>query len=186
MLVLIMPSGRALEIAMSIPLESFEPEPLLKLTGISVTLSSLLETQGQLAQSYRVLADALAFLDARMAEVAGRPGSEDRIRAIGLSQKLGSLALILSRRNGDEYDQVAENHLSRALNEMMAMAVIAEPSGRAAGESTRVAGRDFNFEGDDADASQETADLPGKLTRKRMGKTMETLADLYAKRGQFE
>jgi hypothetical protein len=190
---------RALEIAHELPLSALEPDPLLKLTGISISLSALLESNGQIAQSFKVLSEALSMMDRRkneddtataLDEQKYRFTEQDRIRAIGLSQKLGSLAILLSRRNGDEYDKLAESYLVRALQEMISIASISTSS--ESKDGTRVVGRDFAFTGDEETDSSTDAATPrdsiggGKITRKGMGKTMEALADLYARRGQFE
>src|SRR3954471_3819450 len=99
---------RALEIAHELPMSALEPDPLLKLTGISISLSALLESNGQIGPSFKVLSEALAMMDRHKngnvrpdtleAQTFHRWTEQDRIRAIGLSQKLGSLAIMLSRR----------------------------------------------------------------------------------------
>ncbi len=181
-----------MEIAHTLPLSAFEPEPLLKLTGLSISLAALLESNGQLKQSFKVLSDALEFLDGHGSPASSEPTSHkwteaDRIRAIGLSQKLGSLALQLSARTGDEYDRLAETYLVRALEDMIKFANISSSEESEA----KVVGRDFKFADDSAEAIAKRGEEPdesigGKVTRKGMGKTMEALADLYAKRGQYE
>lgn len=183
---------KTLEIAHTLPLSAFEPEPLLKLTGLSISLAALLESNGQLKQSFKVLSDALEFLDGHGSPASSEPTSHkwteaDRIRAIGLSQKLGSLALQLSARTGDEYDRLAETYLVRALEDMIKFANISSSEESEA----KVVGRDFKFADDSAEAIAKRGEEPdesigGKVTRKGMGKTMEALADLYAKRGQYE
>jgi len=191
---------KALEIAHELPMSALEPDPLLKLTGISISLSALLESNGQIGPSFKVLSEALAMMDRHKngnvrpatleAQTFHRWTEQDRIRAIGLSQKLGSLAIMLSRRNGDEYDKLAETYLVRALQEMISMASITSAS--QSKDGTRVVGRDFTFNGDDDTDSSNDPATPtdsiggGKITRKGMGKTMEALADLYARRGQFD
>jgi hypothetical protein len=190
-------SSRTLEIAHTLPISAFEPEPLLKLTGLSISLAALLESNGQATQSFKVLSDALEFLDRHRAQ-AGTSMSmststsqwtdKDRIRVIGLAQKLGSLALQLSTRTGDEYDVLAETYLVRALEDIIKFANVSSPD---ADSEVKVVGRDFKFADDSDEAIDKRGDEPmgsigGKVTRKGMGKTMEALADLYAKRGQYE
>ncbi|EIW69057.1 hypothetical protein TREMEDRAFT_68940 [Tremella mesenterica DSM 1558] len=95
---------KAIDAALSLPTSSLEPNPLLKITGIYVTLSSMLESDGQLVKSYIALREAFLLCGPRAleADYAMAPGQwgpvafEEHRRAIGLAQKIGQLALHIS------------------------------------------------------------------------------------------
>ncbi|KAJ9121783.1 hypothetical protein QFC22_002405 [Naganishia vaughanmartiniae] len=189
---------RAIETSKTLPLEVFAPEPLLKITGIYISLSALLESIGQHRRAIQVLQDALAFLDRYDPDQnAVLPATfnptqftlSDRTRSIGLAQKLGTLALHIADSTGkDKNAELAEVYLTRALNAMIQLG-----SGNSSGKKadTKLVGRDFDFpqEGGKAQA-QENMDVDGarlnQVTKKSMGITMEALADLYARRGDHE
>ncbi|KAJ9111710.1 hypothetical protein QFC19_001070 [Naganishia cerealis] len=189
---------RAIETSKTLPIEAFDPEPLLKITGIYISLSALLESIGQHRRAIQVLQEALAFLDRYDPEQNGTlPTAQnavpftlsDRTRSIGLAQKLGTLALHIADSTGkDKNADLAEIYLTRALNAMIKLANRDSSQDK---EDTKLVGRDFDFPQDGGKAqAQENMDVDGarlnKVTQKSMGITMEALADLYVRRGEHE
>lgn len=186
----------AIETSKTLPLEAFAPDSLLKITGIYISLSALLESNGQHRRALQVMQEALAFLD-RYDPERGSPipatSTEftlaDRTRSIGLAQKIGTLALHISDPSGkDQNGQLAEQYLTRALEAMIKLASGVD------GKESKLVGRDFEFPqqggSQEVQEVQEDADVDGarlnKVTRKSMGITMEALADLYVRRGDHE
>lgn len=81
---------RAWQTARTLPLEAFGEDPFLKLTGIPIALSDVLETEEKTEAAYNVLSEAYASLQAPAAR--GTLSGSERIRAVALAHKLGELA----------------------------------------------------------------------------------------------
>jgi hypothetical protein len=235
----------AIDKARSLPLPTLGQDPLLKLTGLYITLAAMHESAGQPRKAFRTLQTGLGIID-RYSDSASDPTStstgarrsspdpgaasspdedayvltsKDHTRAIAISQKLGSLALQASEPGqitrpytpgasssgaqrtamDREWEGLAEKYLVRALEGMISLGaprelVSATPS-KTNSEATKVVGRDFIFP-DEQDSPLEKEQDKGdreisgesiaKVTRKSMGLTMESLADLYARQGKFE
>ena len=100
--------SRAIEAAMALPATSLEPDPLLKLSGLYITMSSMFETTYQPIKAFSSLREALPhFGEEALAKdvkyrisnpwAGSRPLSdEEHKRVIGITQKLGQMALQLS------------------------------------------------------------------------------------------
>ena len=166
------------------PLEAFAPDPLLKVTGIYISLSALLESNGQHRRAMQVMQEALAFLDRYDPERGGQSGEftlADRTRSIGLAQKLGTLALHIADPSGkDQNGQLAEAYLTRALEAMIKL------GGGEQGKEAKLVGRDFAFPQQGEGSEDVDGARLNMVTRKSMGMTMEALADLYVRRGEHE
>lgn len=178
---------RAIETSKTLPLEAFAPEPLLKVTGIYISLSALLESVGQHRRAMQVMQEGLAFLD-RYDPERGGPGGEftlaDRTRSIGLAQKIGTLALHVADSTGkDQHGQLAEAYLTRALE---AMIKLGGGAGVEPGGDAKLVGRDFQFPQQGEGSEDVDGARLNTVTRKSMGMTMEALADLYVRRGEHE
>lgn len=85
-------SCSALATAQTLSPELLAPSPLLKVTGISIALASMLEEAGQLDKAYIAYKEAFESCLTSEGSVVGRPGVE-RARAVAISQKLGEVAL---------------------------------------------------------------------------------------------
>jgi hypothetical protein len=236
----------AIDKARALPLPTLGQDPLLKLTGLYITLAAMHESAGQPRKAFRTLQTGLGIID-RYSDSASDPTSisttarrsspdpgaasnpdeeayvltpKDHSRAIALCQKLGSLALQASEPGqitrpytpgassssggqrtamDREWEGLAEKYLVRALEGMIGLGaprelVSATPS-KTNSEATKVVGRDFIFPDEQDSPSEKEQDkgdreISGesiaKVTRKSMGLTMESLADLYARQGKFE
>lgn len=214
------------------PLSTLGSNPLLKLTGLYITLASLYESMGKTRTAFRTLQKGLDLIDSyepkngytgtvqpSIAPMSSESSSNrpvrppppqgpqeviyyeltdrDRTRAIALAQKMGSLALTASETSDasgkvdKEWESLAESYLVRALESMIALGA---RRGTKPGE-TQVVGRDFDFPDELETLSQSVQDKGdvevdgervAKVSRKSMGLVMEGLADLYARRRQFE
>lgn len=190
-----MPEGKLIDLARSalrnahaVPLAKLGDDPLLKITGIHISLAALLESVGQHRKSLEVLQGALDLMDRYDPEPtskaqdtfgasrpSGRPqgehawDSQDVTRQIGLLQKLGSLCLYLADAQpsrADAYLRTSEVYLNRALNAMVKLGASTSASpAKSNKDGTKLVGRDFNFPAESTSASGEqdlTAGLNGK------------------------
>jgi hypothetical protein len=191
---------RAIEAAMALPATTFEPEPLLKLSGLYVTMSSMFETTYQPIKAFSSLREALPhFGEEPLAKdtkyrisstwSGSRPLSEDEHkRVIGITQKLGQMALQLSStrvpppfpviegKSPKDWEQAAEEYLSSALTAMLRL-------GLKPGKSGAIAGRDVDLP-EGAEGEEESGS--GRVDKRGLGMTMEALAEVYARRGQYD
>jgi hypothetical protein len=166
-----------------------------------VSHASLLESQGQLVKAYTTLRTALHHLgptplipSSTGSEWAGASyilDSADHIRAIGLSQKLGHLALQLSAGSYPPpfpvdtdrpaeavgWLDAAESYLSGALTAMLKLGLIQGGSTKASGV---IAGKDIVL------PEGGTEEDGGRVDKRGLGMTMEALSEVYARKKQYE
>lgn len=123
---------------------------------------------------------------------------EDHVRAIGLSQKLGHLALQSSNAtkaqvypaeegNGPKnWLDASEKHLSDALTAMLHLGLSNPGTGPDGKRPKVIAGRDVDLpDGHAAPPGEEVVDIQGGSVDKRgLGVTMEALAEIYARKGE--
>lgn len=126
----------------------------------------------------------------------GPLSEEEHKRVIGISQKLGQMALQLSStrvpppfpvvesgKGPNGWDQAAEEYLSSALTAMLRLGM--KPTSTAKAGSVAVAGRDVDLpQGGEGDGAIE--DGGGRVDKRGLGMTMEALAEVYARRGQYD
>lgn len=192
---------RAIEAALALPATTLEPDPLLKLSGLYITMSSMFETTYQPIKAFSSLREALPhFGEEALAKdtkyrisspwTGSRPLSEEEHkRVIGITQKLGQMALqlsstrvpppfpVLEGKGPKDWELAAEEYLSSALTAMLRLGLKPSKSGGAA-----VAGRDVDLP-EGAEGEDETA---GRVDKRGLGMTMEALAEVYARRGQHD
>lgn len=201
----------ALDTALTLSPEAFGEDPILKLSGIAISLSSLLEEAGQPSASYMILLDALRYygVDAESTCWAGpayRLTEKDEQRIIALHQKLGQLSLGIAsdfapplypaaaklvssttsttpQREITKWDQAAEHHLSTALTTLLKLGAGARDD--VAVDKQFIAGRDTAFKGD-SEALPEDGLGRGGVTKRGLGMTMEALAEVFAMQGKYE
>lgn len=94
---------RAWETTLSTPITAFKDEPLLKTTGVAITLAGILEQSNRRNEAYEVYKDALRQMAAQGSQNPTTPAElttdllktftvSERIRAISIAYKLGELA----------------------------------------------------------------------------------------------
>ncbi|KAL7419671.1 cyclin-like protein interacting with PHO85 [Cryptotrichosporon argae] len=128
---------KAIDAALALPASALGPDPLLKLSGVHISLASMLESQSDLLSAFAVLASALPhFGPAPLAAVPPTTGGwadctlsrTDVTRAIGIYQKLGQLALRIGTgartpsyplEDGRGWDGAAEHYLADAVAAML-------------------------------------------------------------------
>jgi len=213
---------RALTTALEIGPNDLSPDPLLKISGIYVELANILEIKGQKVSAFNELHNALdMFGPGPLSSTSGSAlgggawagegyilNEKDRIRSIGLYQKLGQLALEIattprspsyssssspassSTSNLKTWDEVAEHYLSSALTAMLKLGLSSRPpSTTANGETQVIAGRDINLPSSSSSNDPE-ADLDpnqgGRVDKRGLGMTMESLSEVYARKKQYD
>ncbi|ORX36314.1 hypothetical protein BD324DRAFT_628268 [Kockovaella imperatae] len=201
---------KALEISLGLPASDFGPDALIKLSGLFAEYAKLLETSGQSFRAYRKLIEALDLfgphalsanpLERISGEWSGcQPLSqEDHLRVIALHQKLGQLALQLAtsarvypyprdlsatvQSGPTSFMDAAEYHLSSAVTALLRIGLATAPQSaeKSKNEEPVVVGRDLQL------PSGSSSQLEGLIDRQGLGITMEALAEVYARKGQFE
>ena len=179
------------------------------LSGIYETYAQMLESTGQLVLAYDQLHIALSYFGSNAlspdsaeristAWTDGRKLTEkEHLRAIALNQKLGQLALAIAssskvtpysseKQDGPtSYLNAAEMHLSEALGASLRVGLGSrartgiDDSG-AEGASPVVVGRDWQ------PPAGTSGSGFGLMDVQSLGMTMESLAEVYARKGQFE
>ncbi|WVQ94545.1 hypothetical protein IAU59_001624 [Kwoniella sp. CBS 9459] len=215
----------AIDVTLELGPDALETDVLLKITGIYVELANVLELMGQRVTAYHELEKALAMYGAEpivrvqpgtsiASEWTGSTGrsylvqENDRIRVIGLHQKLGQLALEISSSakapkyqssatlsgvstSGvipastkiDNWNSAAEYYLSSALTAMLKLGLSSRPVAGSTAQDQVVLGRDVNLpEGE----VSEDADQGGRVDKRGLGMTMESLSEVYARKGQYD
>ena len=193
---------RAMEAARSMPSAALAPNPLLKVSGIYISLASALEDSGNTGKAFEALRKALELFgsDPLAADPASRTGTSwthgaklsqaEHIRAIGLSQKLGQLALQISTSSivqpypaqthpdkPKSWNQAAEAYLTSALTAMLRMGLATYP---ATITGPVVVGRDVDL----PDSSY--GDEAGRVDKRGLGMTLESLSEVYARKGETD
>lgn len=104
---------RAWETTKSTRIAAFKDEPLLKTTGVAITLACLLEDSDRRNEAYEVYKDALRQMASQAAQGSSTPAElstsllktfsvAERIRAISIAYKLGELAQDLQKPPEEE------------------------------------------------------------------------------------
>lgn len=154
---------QAYETALSLPSEKFSPSPYLKLSGIAITLSEVLEEDGQPKKAYETYVNALEHLKQHWAVLTG----EERLRAISMGQKLGEIA--------DTYqlgDEEEERWLTWSVEEVLKLAKD-DGSPRLGGES------------EDSHLVLSDLELPKWVRVTDIGAPLEALGAFYARTGKL-
>ncbi|KAH9039188.1 hypothetical protein EDB84DRAFT_1477997 [Lactarius hengduanensis] len=154
---------QAYETALSLPSEKFSPSPFLKLSGIAITLSEVLEEDGQPKKAYETYVNALEHLKQHWAVLTG----EERLRAISMGQKLGEIA--------DTYqlgDEEEERWLTWTVEEVLKLA---KDNG-----SPRLGGKS-----EDSHLVLSDLELPKWVRVTDIGAPLEALGAFYARTGKL-
>lgn len=190
--------NEAIALAKEHPPSLLDPDPLQKLSGIYISLAAMLESNGKEVRAFNTLLDAYGLfgpspLAAQPGEAdgwySGPLGELDVTRAIGLAQKLGTLAAKFGGQaipppcpgatgdNAKAWDLKAEKFLGDAVTAMLRVGLAGEPEGdtKPAKPATPVViGRDVSLPQD--------GDTAPRVNTKGLGMTMEALAEVYARR----
>src|SRR6266404_2013584 len=156
-----MSARRAFETALSLPLVKLSPSPFLKLSGIAITLSEVLEVDGQPKTAYGIYVTALEHLKQHWASLTG----EEKLRAISIGQKLGEMA--------DTYqlgDEEEERWLTWSVEEVLKLA---KDNG-----SPRLQGKS-----EESHLVLSDLELPKWVSVTDIGAPLEALGTFYARTG---
>ena len=178
---------------------------MLKLSGIYIVWSEVYKASHQPTKAYTALRDALNLFgeDPLASDQAARISGlwaggfqlsrEEHLRAIGLFQSLGQIALqnatsptILpypsSGTNGPQtWDDAAEHYLSSALTAMLKLGLVNRSTEPNQPNPQIIVGRDIEFP-----ENSKLESGGGKVDTLGLGITMESLAEVYARKGQYD
>ncbi|WVQ73742.1 hypothetical protein IAR50_003322 [Cryptococcus sp. DSM 104548] len=218
----------ALEAALELGPAALEPDPLLKISGIYAELAAVLELRLQRISAFVELRTALEHfgpdplrLPSSRAEApspAGGPGGEwisptyaltekDHIRAIGLYQKLGQLALeaasspkaptyestiiegitVSPHQVFKDWDDAAEYYLSSALNTMLKIGLRppSSPASAPTPENPVILGRDIQLPSAAPSENPEDPEQGGQVDKRGLCMTMESLSEVHARKREY-
>ncbi|KAI0052142.1 hypothetical protein FA95DRAFT_1553815 [Auriscalpium vulgare] len=158
---------RAYETALSLPKESLAPQPYLKLSGISVLLGEVLESNGRPKSAYEAYSECLAHLQSNWSALAG----QEKMRAVAIAHKLGEMA--------DTYQQGEEEEerwLTWAVEEVLRISKDASDSSQSADK----------MPGEDGKIVLAELELPKWVSTTDVGAPLEALGTFYAKVGKLD
>lgn len=179
---------RAFQTALSLPYQTFAPDPYLKLSGVASLLSEVasdrrsreaLQIVWELgagpSEQHSPLPDAEKTSSA---VVEGAPGwssytlsNEERLRRVALAYKLGQLA---SERDVDE----EEKWLIWAVEEVMRLSGL--------GMTNPNSHMNTKAQENSGSGALEDLELPSWMSKTDLGAPLEALGALYAKKGRIE
>ena len=137
--------------------------PFLKLSGIAITLSEVLEEDGQPKKAYETYVTALEHLKQHWTALTG----EERLRAVSMGQKLGEMAE--TYQLGDEEE---EQWLTWSVEEV---SKLAKDNG-----SPRIDGKS-----EDNHVVLSDLELPKWVSVTDVGAPLEALGAFYARTGKL-
>ncbi|KAL1695662.1 hypothetical protein GGG16DRAFT_108848 [Schizophyllum commune] len=153
---------RAWQTARTLPLEAFADDPHLKLTGIPIALSDVLEQEGKVDAAYEVISEAYVSLQEPAAH--GALSGPERIRAVALAHKLGELAEALKRPLEEQ-----EKWLTDAVTVLLKTVLPGKKDDEAREEP----------------ASLAQLELPRWVRKDDVGAPLEALGAFYARTGKI-
>lgn len=186
---------RAYQIALDLPSSTFAPSPYLKLSGIAITLASVLEADGRPQEARDVYIQALSL--PRTANPSainlpkdtgygsllpeeGKLSPQEVLRQVSIAHKLGELAEIYSLGEEEEEKWLtwSVERLMRAVKEQGDAVGLQNTSGKTA---------EVAVEGSEqVQTLLADLDLPGWVTKTNLGAPLEALGSFYARRGNVE
>ena len=162
----------ALETALSLPLDLFAPEPHLKLSGIAVSLASVLEDDNKPQEAYEVYSTVFERL-----RKAGKLSGKERLRTVAIAYKLGEMAEIYQLPVGEE-----ERWLVYAVEEMLRLLKDEQQVTRGVREEDA-----HNATGEqDQSLTLDELDLPPWVNQTDVVAPLQALGSFYNKVGKQE
>lgn len=164
-------SNSALDKAQKLPPQELGSEHHLKISGIAIALAAVLEKQNNLHGAYETYARAFADILRPPPPPAQAPvlSGPERMRAVGISMKLGELAA----RFGQQEEE--ERYLVFGVEEVLRMAKEQSGSARADGDGAVGSG----------ELKQDLV-LPSWVSHTDAGSVLERLAEFYSRTGRPE
>lgn len=196
---MLIPMCSAYETALSLPSSIFAPSPYLKLSGIAVTLASVLEADGRPKDAWDVYVQALSLTQSPTPPTCPPPStneaSSDReapsatslpqaervdltpqevLRQVSIAHKLGQMAEAYSFGEAEE-----EKWLNWSVEKLLG--IVNKYGVVLGGNSGAVEGKDSEVKALLADL-----ELPGWVTKEDIAAPLEALGAFYARRGNIE
>jgi len=140
----------------------------MKISGVAIALADVYESQGDFQRAYEVYADSFALLQTAKAE--NKLNGTERLRAVGIAARLGTMAQQLQKPPQEEERWLswgAEEVLRLVKEESIMDAPIEGPS-------------------DDTHVTLADLQLPEWVSVTDLGAPLEQLAGFYARNGKLE
>ncbi|KAJ7269850.1 hypothetical protein C8J57DRAFT_1323717 [Mycena rebaudengoi] len=157
---------KAWNTAATLPIEVFQPEPYLKITGIAVDLAGELEAEGKMDEAFGLYRDALDLISTNAEFLSER----ERLRAVSIAVKMGQLA----SSSGISVDQ-EEQLFVRALEELLKLLMDLQPN-----TTTTPSGRSYHA------LDFTKLHLPRWMSKSDVGVPLQELGDFYGRTGKLE
>ncbi|KAI0947767.1 hypothetical protein AcW1_009444 [Taiwanofungus camphoratus] len=161
---------RAYDTAQSLPLSELSPAPHLKLSGIAISLASVLEDSDKPEPAYGVYEHALTQLQA---VPDSELTSQERMRKVALAAKLGAMAEEFQLPLEEE-----EKWLTCAVEELLR---VVKDEGRQAGRGMEKTGQ-----GEETPVMLAELEMPKWVSKTDMGAPLEALGQFYSREGKAE
>ncbi|KAH8087148.1 hypothetical protein BXZ70DRAFT_541465 [Cristinia sonorae] len=180
---------RALETALALPLTDLSPNPHAKLSGISIVLGEVLETNHKPDEAYAVYVAALERLQRAIGEGSSK-GAEggvtvsgpERVRAAALAFKLAEMAEEYSQPEAEE-----EKWLVYAVEELLRVLRDTQThAGKQKADSSRDVAEDVKGGGYSDKVDLDELELPAWVRRDDVVAPLERLGAFYGRTGKQE
>ena len=178
---------RAYQTALDLPISTFSPEPYLKLSGIAITLATVLEADGLPREAWDIYIQALSLPRTTNTSAADLPKNtgyasllpeeaslspQETLRQVSIAHKLGEMAQVYGFGEEEE-----EKWLTWSVERLLR--VIQDKNVDV--ESTADGKR-----GERQETLLADLDLPGWVTKTNLGAPLEALGAFYARKGNVE
>lgn len=163
---------RALETALTLPLDQLSPDPHLKLSGIAIALAGVLEAANKPEEAYDAYVAALDRLRATP-DLSGR----DRMRAVSIAYRLGEMAETYQQPEAEE-----EKWLVYAVEEMLRILRDEQAASRKAGGQVPDTGAETETER----VILDELELPAWVQQTDVVAPLQALGAFYSRVGKHE
>jgi len=154
--------------ANSLPISLFAPEPHLKISGIALSLASVLEQNHKPERAFEVYEEALGKLPKTLEALTGK----EKLRAVGIAYKLGEMAEVVKGKEEKE-----ERYFAWAV-EALVKSMKDDVEGGTGGSQEMIS------HGDDPVVKE--LQLPEWATKTDVAAPFEALGSFYVRTGKLE
>jgi hypothetical protein len=180
------------------PASTLDPSPYLKLSGIAITLASVLEADNRHKEAWEVYLQAVSLPnpstppsptqnDAPISTKSPQPEErrltpQETLRQVAIAHKLGEMAATFGFGGNDE----EEKWLSWAVEKLLSLLKEESVGFRGVSSGEKTNGKDSEKTGEEAGLLLADLDLPEWVTTMDLGAPLEALGAFYARQGNLE